>query len=81
VKPTQNLVAVLIAAAVVVAVGLVIATLWSGLGDSEISTAGWLAMGLGVIITLGLGIGLMALVFISSRHGYDEAGRDDSRTE
>ena len=80
-KPARNLVAVLIAAAVVVAVGFVIATLWSGLGDSEISTAGWLAMGLRVIITLGLGIGLMALVFISSRHGYDEAGRDNSRTE
>jgi hypothetical protein len=27
--------------------------------------------------TLTLGIGLMALVFISSRHGYDEIGRRD----
>jgi dipeptide/tripeptide permease len=78
VKRTQNLVAVAIAAAVVLAVGVVIATLWSGIGDSDISSAGWLAMGLGIIVTLGVGIGLMALVFISSRRGYDEAGRDDS---
>ena len=50
---------------------------WSGLGDAEISLAGWLAMGFGIVVTLALGIGLMALVFISSRHGYDEAVRRD----
>jgi len=51
--------------------------LWTSIGDSEISAAGWLAMGLGVIVTLALGIGLMALVFISNRRGYDEIGRRD----
>jgi hypothetical protein len=50
---------------------------WISFGASEISGAGWLAMGLGVVATLALGIGLMALVFISSRHGYDEIGRRD----
>jgi hypothetical protein len=35
-------------------------------------------MGFGVIVTLALGIGLMALVFISSRRGYDDQiGRED----
>ena len=67
----------IIAAAVVLLVGIVIAGVWSGIGDSEISTAGWLAMGFGVVVTLGLGVGLMALVFISSRRGYDEIGRRD----
>jgi len=67
-----NWIAVTIAAAAVLVVVVVIASLWSGLGESEISLAGWLAMALGVILTLGLGIGLMALVFISSRRGYDE---------
>ena len=56
-------------------VGVVVASLWSAIGDSEISIAGWLALAAGVVVTLGLGIGLMALVFISSRRGYDEAGR------
>ena len=65
------------ACAVVLVLGFLIASLWVGIGDSEISGAGWLAMGLGVIVTLALGIGLMALVFISSRRGYDEIGRRD----
>jgi hypothetical protein len=77
VKVVHNWVAGTIAGGVVVAVGLVIAELWTSIGDSEISAAGWLAMGLGVIVTLALGIGLMALVFISSRRGYDQVGRTD----
>jgi hypothetical protein len=51
--------------------------LWSGLGASEISFAGALAMIFGVVVALALGIGLMSLVFISSRRGYDEAARRD----
>ena len=73
----RNWVAVSVAAAAVLVVLIVIASFWAGLGESEISVAGWLAMGLGVIITLALGIGLMALVFISSRRGYDEIGGKD----
>jgi hypothetical protein len=76
-RPTLNWVAVTSAAAVVLLVGIVIASSWSGI-DSDISTAGWIAMGFGVIVTLALGIGLMALVFISSRRGYDDQiGRKD----
>jgi uncharacterized YccA/Bax inhibitor family protein len=77
VKSTFSWVAAAVAGAVVLVLGFVIAALWIGIGDSDISTAGWLAMGLGVIVTLALGIGLMALVFISSRRGYDEIGRKD----
>ena len=76
-KSTFSWAAVAVACAVVLVVGFLIGALWIGLGDSEISSAGWLAMGLGVVVTLGLGIGLMALVFISSRRGYDEIGRRD----
>ena len=77
VKPLLNWIAVGVAAAVILVVGVVIAAVWSGIGDSDISGAGWLAMGLGVIVTLALGVGLMALVFISNRRGYDEIGRRD----
>jgi hypothetical protein len=35
------------------------------------STAGYVAMALGIIVTLGLGTGLMALVFYSNREGHD----------
>jgi hypothetical protein len=75
VKPAQNFIALAVAVAVVLVIGVVVASLWSGIGDSEISIAGWLALAAGVVVTLGLGIGLMALVFISSRRGYDEGGR------
>lgn len=62
----------------VLAVVVVIVEFLNGLGDSEISPAGWFAMGLGIIVTLALGIGLMSLVFFSSRGGYDETSRRDS---
>ena len=64
--------------AVAILVAFLIATLvisifmWSDLGDVEISFHGMLALALGVIVTLGLGIGLMALVFYSNRRGYDD---------
>jgi hypothetical protein len=75
---TATWIAVALAIIVVVAVVVVIAEFWSGLGDSEISLAGWFAMGLGTLVTLALGIGLMSLVFFSDRSGYDETGRRDS---
>jgi hypothetical protein len=65
-------IAVIVAAVVVVAVLLVGANLWAKAGDVEISLAGWIALVLGGLVALALGIGLMALVFISSRRGYDE---------
>ena len=64
-----------VAAAALAGVVLVVAGLWSEVGDSGISAAGWIAMILGVLATLALGIGLMTLVFISSRRGYDEPDR------
>jgi hypothetical protein len=64
-------------AAAVFAVAVAITIAWNEMGVSEISWVGWLAMGFGVVATLGLGIGLMALMFYSSRHGYDEAGHED----
>ena len=76
-KQTLGWAAVVIAVAVVLVIGAVIAVLWTNLGESEISGAGWLAMALGVTVTLALGVGLMGLVFFSNRHGYDEVGRKD----
>jgi hypothetical protein len=72
-----TLVAVGIAAAIVILLAVIGTETWNGIGDSEISPMGWVAMCIGIIVTLALGIGLMALVFISSRRGYDEATRSD----
>ena len=39
----------------------------------ELSIHGKIAMALGVIFTMGVGFGLMALVFHSNKQGHDEA--------
>ena len=45
--------------------------------DAPMTASGWGAMIAGILLTLLLGVGLMSLVFLSSRRGYDEgAGRD-----
>jgi hypothetical protein len=43
-------------------------------GDFEMSAHGYIAMTLGIVFSMIVGVGLMALVFISSRRGYDEIG-------
>jgi hypothetical protein len=45
---------------------------WNALAGVGISTAGWLFLMLGAVFTLGVGGGLMALLFYSSRHHYDQ---------
>lgn len=67
---------VLLALAALAAVGGLSAYTWISMGDVEISWMGLFAMGLGVVFSLGLGIGLMALVYFSNKRGYDdEAGQ------
>jgi hypothetical protein len=68
--------ALLAATAVVVYLG------WTLGKDAEVPTSGYVAMALGVVVSLAVGFGLMALIFYSSRKGYDEppvliSGRDD----
>lgn len=65
-------VAIVIAVAAVAGVVAVVAGLWAAVGSSQISAAGWVAMILGVVVTMALGVGLMALVFVSNRRGYDD---------
>ena len=47
-------------------------TAWVHLGGGDIPLYGWLAVAGGVLVSLAVGGGLMALVFYSSRHGYDD---------
>jgi hypothetical protein len=70
-----HLFSIVLAVAAVILVAALCIALWGSVGASEISFAGWAAMVFGVVATLAVGIGLMALVFISSRRGYDELDR------
>ena len=47
------------------------------LGGDAIPLYGWIAIAGGVGFSLLVGGGLMALVFYSNRHGYDDLGQDD----
>ncbi|PIT05549.1 hypothetical protein TSA1_36050 [Bradyrhizobium nitroreducens] len=40
--------------------------------DTSVPASGYVALVLGVVFSLVVGVGLMALVFYSSRKGYDE---------
>ena len=61
---------------------LLAAALWF-VGDSWVHLAGdipfygWLAIAGGVFFSLLVGGGLMALMFYSNRHGYDDINRGD----
>ena len=54
---------------------------WGAIEGPPIPTVGYVAMGLGIVFSLIVGCGLMALVFYSSRHGYDEAATFQSSTD
>ena len=54
---------------------------WRRVGEAEISGHGYVALVLGAVVAFAVGAGLMALVFFSSRRGYDEeAHRQAERT-
>ena len=64
--------------AIIVLIGFLIGAIayavhaWDAMSGVAISPLGWLFMGLGVFFTVAVGGGLMALVFYSSRHHYDQ---------
>lgn len=64
-------VVIAVLSAFLIAVAVVFYLVWST-SDTSMPTAGYLAMTLGVIFSLIVGVGLMALIFYSSRKGYDE---------
>jgi O-antigen ligase len=45
---------------------------WMALDGPDMPPELYIAMGLGILFSIVVGSGLMALVFYSSRHGYDD---------
>jgi hypothetical protein len=58
-----------------VATGFIVYFGWTLASNANVTASGYIAMALGVIFSLIFGCGLMALLFYSSRHGYDEPPR------
>lgn len=52
---------------------------WTMEGEVAMPTEAYVAMALGIVFSLAVGIGLMALVFYSSRKGYDDAAAGERR--
>jgi hypothetical protein len=57
---------------IVAAIAVMAIYAWLTLGDAAMSASGYIALALGIVGTVGLGVGLMALVFFSHRWGYDD---------
>jgi len=74
-------------ALVVVLLGLLVAALvfavrsWTTVEGPPMPGVGYVAMTMGVVFSLAIGIALMALLFYSSRHGYDERASQDNRAD
>jgi cation transporter-like permease len=58
--------------AILVAAGWFASRAWTAVSGPPMPAAGYAAMILGIVFSLVVGCGLMALVFYSSRHGYDD---------
>lgn len=72
---------ILIVVAAVVILAVVLAAAMIGFDASAMSLNGWIALGLGTVFSLGLGVGLMALMFYSSRKGFDDRIERDTPEE
>ena len=74
---TTVFVAVVLFSLLAVAVTFLVST-WQRT-DAQMSVHGWIALGLGVFFSLLVGCGLMALMFYSSRRGYDDQAHRDEQ--
>jgi TRAP-type C4-dicarboxylate transport system permease small subunit len=54
---------------------------WNAIEGPAMPASGYVAMWLGIVFSLVVGFGLMALVFYSSRHGYDAPPQYDTTDE
>ena len=58
--------------AILITAGWFASRAWTEVSGPPMPVAGYLAMALGIGFSLVVGCGLMALLFYSARHGYDD---------
>jgi hypothetical protein len=67
--------------AILIAAGWFASRAWLSVQGPPMPADGYIAMTLGIVFSLIVGCGLMALLFYSSRRGYDEPHRADDERE
>jgi hypothetical protein len=72
ISPGQ-IVLLVVLAALLILTGVWAISVWNASSGVEMGKHGWIALGLGTFFSLIIGCGLMALMFFSSRSGYDDA--------
>ena len=77
----RSLIVILVLGVSLIAAAAVGIYMWTSLAGVEISFHGYLAMALGAILMLALGIGLMALVSYSARHGHDDNSQPEFESD
>ncbi len=68
----KNILAIVLSAIAIGAVSYWGMTVLVATQGVELSIHGKIALGLGVLFTMAIGFGLMALIFYSNRNGHDE---------
>jgi multisubunit Na+/H+ antiporter MnhB subunit len=71
-SPGSQRALVILGAAIILALVAIGIYTWRSLGPTQMDANGYIALILGVLGTVGLGVGLMALLFFSHRYGYDD---------
>lgn len=77
----NTLILITVLGSIVIAALVWAVSTWTTTGDGAVSIHAYLALGLGALGTVALGGGLMALVFFSSRHGYDDEVQQSNEPE
>ena len=67
--------------AILIAAGWFASRAWLSGQGPPMPADGYIAMTLGIVFSVVIGCGLMALLFYSSRHGYDEPSRPQGDSE
>jgi membrane associated rhomboid family serine protease len=81
-NPSLGTIALVVALIAILAAALwYAASAWIFVAGPPMPTVGYVAMIFGIVISLIVGCGLMALLFYSSRHGYDEPFQSDHDRE
>jgi hypothetical protein len=70
-RPSPTVIALIVLGGLLILALAFLVEAWGRI-EAKMSIHGWIALTLGIVVSLAVGVGLMALVFFSARRGYDD---------